>query len=130
MKFKLRLHPQFAVALDTISLAFARRGSLYPDHVVFLGPGLVEASAVGERLIVQSDRDRPAPMLVLPHVGVVLHRSAPSGADAMERCLADVVARIPEGASICTLTAAQELELVNWEAEKYRHSLNKPAGAA
>ena len=68
-------------------------------------------------------------MLVLPHVGVVLHRSAPSGADAMARCLTDVVARIPEDASVSPLTAAQELELVNWEAEKYRQSLNKPAGA-
>jgi hypothetical protein len=48
----------------------------------------------------------------------------------MARRLADVVARIPEGASVLTLTAAQELELVNREAEKYRQSLNKPAGAA
>ena len=30
-----------AVALDPKSLAIAGRGSLYPDHVVFLGPGLV-----------------------------------------------------------------------------------------
>jgi rhamnose utilization protein RhaD (predicted bifunctional aldolase and dehydrogenase) len=119
-----------ALALDATSLAFARRGSLYPDHVVFLGPGIVEARAAGGRLVVQSDPDRTAPMLVLPGVGVVLHRSAPSSADAMARCLADVAARIPEDASVCALTAAQELELVNWEAEKYRQSLNKPAGAA
>ena len=39
-----------AVALDPKSLAIARRGSLYPDHVVFLGPGLVEASVDGGRL--------------------------------------------------------------------------------
>jgi hypothetical protein len=55
---------------------------------------------------------------------------APSGADAMVRRLTDVVARIPEGASVSTLTAAQELELVNWEAEKYRQSPNRPTGAA
>ena len=48
----------------------------------------------------------------------------------MARCLADVMARIPEGASVSALTAARDLELVNWEAEKYRQSLNKPAGAA
>ena len=47
----------------------------------------------------------------------------------MARCLADVVARIPEDASVSTLTAAQELELVNWEAETYRQSLDKRAGA-
>ena len=33
-----------AVALDPKSLAIASRGSLYPDHVVFLGPGLVTAN--------------------------------------------------------------------------------------
>lgn len=89
-----------------------------------------ECANVDERLVVQSDSDRPGPTLVLPHVRVVLHRSAPSGADAMARCLADVMARIPEGASVSALTAARDLELVNWEAEKYRQSLNKPAGAA
>ena len=68
-------------------------------------------------------------MLVLADVGVVLHCSAPGGADAMARCLADVAARIPEDASVSTLTAAQELELVNWEAETYRQSLGKRAGA-
>jgi rhamnose utilization protein RhaD (predicted bifunctional aldolase and dehydrogenase) len=119
-----------AVALDTASLAIVRRGSLYPDHVVFLGPGVVEATAVGDRLAVQSDRERPAPMLVLPDIGVVLHRSAPSSADAMARCLADVVARIPEDALVSTLTAAQEQELVHWEAETYRQSLNNRTGAA
>jgi rhamnose utilization protein RhaD (predicted bifunctional aldolase and dehydrogenase) len=113
-----------AVALDATNLAFARRGSLYPDHVVFLGPGIVEATIVGDRLRVQSGHGRPAPMLVVPDIGVLLHRSAPSGADAMARCLADVVARIPGDASICTLTAAQEQELANWEAEAYRQSLN------
>ncbi len=118
-----------AAALDTTSLAFARRGSLYPDHVVFLGPGIVEATIVRDRLRVQSDHGRPAPMLVLADVGVVLHCSAPGGADAMARCLADVAARIPEDASVSTLTAAQELELVNWEAETYRQSLGKRGGA-
>jgi hypothetical protein len=30
------------IATDPYSLAVARRGSLYPDHVVFLGPGIVQ----------------------------------------------------------------------------------------
>jgi rhamnose utilization protein RhaD (predicted bifunctional aldolase and dehydrogenase) len=118
-----------AVALDATSLAFARRGSLYPDHVVFLGPGIVEATIAGDCLRVESDHGRPAPMLVLPDIGVLLHRSAPSGADAMARCLADVVARIPDDAPVSTLTAAQEQELANWEAEAYRQSLNSRAVA-
>ena len=118
-----------AVALDSLSLGAARRGSLYPDHVVFLGPGLVEGAIAGGRLHAPSDRIRPPPMLALPGVGVVLHRSTSKGADALARCLADVLARVPEEAALATLTAEEERELADWEAEKYRQSLSKRAGA-
>ena len=111
-----------AVALDPKSLAIASRGSLYPDHVVFLGPGLVTATTLGGRLEAPAGR-RPLPMLALPGLGIVLHRSATRNADAMARCLADVAARIPEDAPTIVLTAAEERELMNWEAETYRQSI-------
>ncbi|MFZ0603873.1 MAG: class II aldolase/adducin family protein [Roseiarcus sp.] len=111
-----------AVALDPKSLAIASRGSLYPDHVVFLGPGLVTATTSGGRLLAP-DNPRPVPMLALPGLGIVLHRSATKNADAMARCLADVAARIPEDAPTIVLTAAEERELMNWEAETYRQSI-------
>ena len=50
----------------------------------------------------------------------------PSGrflARAMARCLADVAARIPPGAAVNTLNEAQDAELLNWDAEKYRQAL-------
>src|SRR5262249_44666183 len=90
---------------------------------------VVEATIVGDRLRVQSNHGRPAAMLVLPDIGVLLHRSAPSGADAVARCLADVVARIPDDAPVSTLTAAQEQDLAYWEAEAYRQSMNSRAVA-
>ena len=120
-----RLPPEsaaHAVALDPKGLAIASRGSLYPDHVVFLGPGLATGTIVGGRLRAP-DGPRPFPMLALPGVGIVLHRSATRNADAMARCLADVVARIPEDAPTSVLTAAEERELMNWEAETYRQSI-------
>ena len=113
-----------AVALDPKSQAIASRGSLYPDHVVFLGPGLVAATLVGGRLRAP-DGPRPFPMLALPGLGVVLHRSATKNADAMARCLADVAARIPEDAPTSVLTVAEERELMNWEAETYRQSITR-----
>jgi rhamnose utilization protein RhaD (predicted bifunctional aldolase and dehydrogenase) len=113
-----------AVALDPKSLAIASRGSLYPDHVVFLGPGLVTDTTAGDRLQAPDHR-RPFPILALPGLGVVLHRSASKNVDAMARCLADVAARIPEEAPIRTLTSGEEQELMNWEAETYRQSLGR-----
>jgi rhamnose utilization protein RhaD (predicted bifunctional aldolase and dehydrogenase) len=114
-----------AVALDPISLAIARLGSLYPDHVVFLGPGLVEASVDGRRLRASPEGRRPPLMMALPGLGVALHRSTSKNAEAMARCLADVAARIPDKAPIRVLTGAEEEELMNWEAEAYRQSVGR-----
>ena len=113
------------VALDPKSLRIVRLGSLYPDHVVFLGPGLVEASVDGGRVRAPPERGRPPPMMALPGLGVILHRSTSKNAEAMARCLADVAARIPEEAPIRVLTGVEEEELVNWEAEAYRQSIGR-----
>jgi rhamnose utilization protein RhaD (predicted bifunctional aldolase and dehydrogenase) len=114
-----------AVALDPKSLAISRLGSLYPDHVVFLGSGLAEASVDGGRLRVPPEGRRPPLMMSLPEIGVVLHRSTSKNAEVMARCLADVTARIPEEAPIRVLTSAEEQELMNWEAEAYRQSIGR-----
>ena len=119
------------VAIDLESLAIARRGSLYPDHVVFLGPGIVVLAPGDAPAGVAQRAARagagPPPMLVVPGRGVLFHRDARRGADELARGLAEVTARIPSGAAVNVLTRAQENELVDWDAEKYRLSL---AGAA
>ena len=114
-----------AVALDPKSLGVARLGSLYPDHVVFLGPGLTEASVDGGRLCAPPEDRQPPLMMALPDLGVLLHRSISRNAEAMARCLADVAARIPEEAPVRVLTNAEERELMNWEAEIYRQSIGR-----
>jgi rhamnose utilization protein RhaD (predicted bifunctional aldolase and dehydrogenase) len=114
-----------AVALDPKSLGIARLGSLYPDHVVFLGAGLVKASVAGGRLRAPPEGRRGPLMIALPGLGVVLHHSASKNAHTMARCLADVAARIPEEAPIRVLTSAEEQELMNWEAEAYRQSIGR-----
>ena len=82
------------LAMDADSLAIAGQGSLYPDHVVFLGRGIV---VLGERefpAAVAGKAEGP-PMVVIPQAGVLLHRSVLRGADELARCLAEVTARIP-----------------------------------
>ena len=104
-------------ATDPASLDIALRGSLYPDHVIFLGPGIHTLPA--DRLPAG-----PAPMLVLPGLGVLLRRDASSGVAPLARCLADVTARLDPLEPIVALTQAQEDELLGWDAEKYRQALN------
>jgi rhamnose utilization protein RhaD (predicted bifunctional aldolase and dehydrogenase) len=111
-----------AVAMDPASLAVARLGSFYPDHVVFLGPGIVE-------LPPGPPPGRTVPMLVAPGAGVLLRRDATAGAIAMARCLADVLARLDPAEPLVPLSRAEEAELLGWDAEHYRQKLDRPSPA-
>ena len=114
-----------AIATDPISLAVARRGSLYPDHVVFLGPGIVTTEA-GESAADASRRYGRAavPLVVIPGAGILLHEAATPGARALIRCLADVTCRLNTDDPIAPLSPDHEAQLLNWDAEKYRQSLD------
>jgi rhamnose utilization protein RhaD (predicted bifunctional aldolase and dehydrogenase) len=99
-------------ATDPASLAVARRGSFYPDHVIFLGPGIAE-------------RPGASPLLVVPGAGVLLRADVSAGAAALARCLADVAARLDPSEPLTVLTRAEEEELLGWDAEKYRQALDR-----
>ncbi len=118
------------VALDDISLQVASAGSLYPDHVIFLGEGSVlalknETPAQVAQRCVKADQAEPVSIL-FPGIGVVMKNGCSSGAQALARCLSDVCARIPSTTAVNYLTAAQNYELLHWDAEQYRQTLNTP----
>jgi rhamnose utilization protein RhaD (predicted bifunctional aldolase and dehydrogenase) len=117
-----------AIATDPISLAAAWRGSLYPDHVVFLGPGIIAVGA-GETAADAARRaGRPAaPLVVVPGAGVLLHDTATPSARALVRCLADVTCRLASDDLVDPLSPADEAQLLNWDAEKYRQTLDRGA---
>lgn len=118
-------------ALNPISMAFALGGSLYPDHVIFLGAEIgVVAEGQSAAELAESYRSRaeqPPKMLLVPGKGVLLSRQLTPGGEAMARCLAEVVARIPEGEAIAYFSKDDEHELSNWEAEQYRQALDRKA---
>ncbi|MCZ8548229.1 class II aldolase/adducin family protein [Mesorhizobium qingshengii] len=117
-----------AVALDPESRRMAEAGSLYPDHVIFLGQGSAVARP-GEDVARVVARLGKAPAAILfPGAGVLMRGDAGPGADAMQRCLADVTARVDVTATLNYLTDAENDELVNWDAEQYRQKLNAAGG--
>ena len=101
------------LATDPACLAVARAGSLYPDHVIFLGPGVAEWP------------ERAVSLVLVPGAGALLRRDASAAALAMARCLADVAARIPPGAPLVALSGVDEAALLGWEAETYRQGLTR-----
>ncbi|AZO48610.1 MAG: class II aldolase [Mesorhizobium sp.] len=122
-----------AAATDLASCRIAASGSLYPDHVIFLGIGSAiagpneNAAAVVARTTAAG---QPAPASILfPGKGILMRRDANAGAEAMARCLADVVIRVDPTARVNYLSIEENAELLNWDAEKYRQELNRRAGS-
>lgn len=116
-----------ALALDPARLARAAAGSFWPDHVIFLGRGLA-CALPGEMAAQAAERlGRPA-LLFLPGLGAAAREDASAGALALAACVGDVFARAAEGAAFRPFTAGEEDALLNWDAEKYRQSLD--AGGA
>lgn len=117
-----------AVANDPFGLEAATGGSLYPDHVIFLGPGAI-ALGDGETVAEAVARaGRPSlPLILVPGAGILLHESATAATRALARCLADVMTRLDPEAPLHYIGAANEAALLDWDAEKYRQSLDKAA---
>ena len=122
-----------AAATDLMSCRMAAAGTLYPDHVIFLGEGSVIAAPGDTAATVvakASAEGRAAPVEILfPGKGVLVRRDANAGAEALARCLADVTARIDAQASLRYLTVQDAHQLMNWDAEKYRQELTRRMGA-
>jgi rhamnose utilization protein RhaD (predicted bifunctional aldolase and dehydrogenase) len=118
-------------ALDADGLRIAAGGSLYPDHVIFLGvrmgvlaPGETAVDYIRNR----TNSIEPAPkILIVPGKGILVSNTLTPGGEVMTRCLADVVTRIDGNSAIAYIGAEGEDELTNWEAEQYRQALDRKA---
>jgi rhamnose utilization protein RhaD (predicted bifunctional aldolase and dehydrogenase) len=101
------------LALDPQCQERACSGSLYPDHVIFLGP------AAG---------GRASKLHLLPGAGALLAAGTEASADELALCLALLLERVPPEAQLRYLTTADEAELMNWDAEQYRQALAHSLG--
>lgn len=101
-----------ALATDPLALNRGKDAVFYPDHVVFLGVGVAREIEIG------------APLVAIPCTGVLIRKDAKPAVEPMGRCLADVMRRVAEDDSLTALDAEAIDRLVNWDAEKYRQSLN------
>jgi rhamnose utilization protein RhaD (predicted bifunctional aldolase and dehydrogenase) len=116
------------LAYNKIAIKVATAGSLFPDHVVFLGSGLVEFDSADKGIeYLQTDTDDPlrCKAVIITGAGVIHHRALSANGIEMLKAIAAVATRIPERADLKYLTESEELELVNWDAEKYRKALEK-----
>ena len=108
-------------------------------HALALDPRrLARATAARSTRTTSSSSGRPPPagrlaavavaqsaskLLLVPGHGAFLAADAGASADELALCLALVLERVPADAALRYLTAADEAELLDWDAEKYRQSL-------
>ncbi|MCA0433591.1 MAG: class II aldolase/adducin family protein [Proteobacteria bacterium] len=100
------------IALDGWSCQHGCQNVYYPDHVVFLGTSIPQDATSGQ------------PAISVPGAGVLVHKSAKSSVEPMLRCAGDVFRRLDPSARLKALSAAEIDQLLNWDAEKYRQTLN------
>lgn len=124
--------PTQSIARDLTRLALADGGSLYPDHVIFLGPGVAVARS-GESPGAAADRasgtGAPRKLVLFPGEGAAIPCDASASVLALAGALGDVVMRIDPAARISRLTGADEAALLNWDAEKHRQALEAARSA-
>lgn len=101
-------------------LAWATAGSLYPDHVIFLGPAAID---LDDPAAMATAARRGSKLFLRAGAGALLAGATTPSADELALCLALVLERVPEDARLRHLTAEDEAELLDWDAEKYRQSL-------
>jgi rhamnose utilization protein RhaD (predicted bifunctional aldolase and dehydrogenase) len=110
--YRLPSDPQcHAIAMSGAWCGPASHNVYYPDHVVFLGPQMLEAL------------ESRAPARVIPGKGVLVRKDAKPAVEPMLRCIGDVMARLPAHARLQPLDDAQIAALLNWDAEKYRQNI-------
>lgn len=117
-----------AFAVDSILMEFLLGGAAYPDHVVYLGRSaklytslksfvrlnvsdFCECSAINEIAVIQG-------------VGVLVKGSFGLASEEMLKCAAEVGLRLPSASDIKYLPDVELDKLLNWDAEKFRQSLN------
>jgi rhamnose utilization protein RhaD (predicted bifunctional aldolase and dehydrogenase) len=103
-----------APALDAHAVQYGCTNVYYPDHVVFLGS------------VIPTDIASNAPAVAVPGVGMLVRKDAKPAIEPMLRCLGDVFLRTSVIAKLNPLSAAEIDQLLNWDAEKYRQTLNQP----
>jgi rhamnose utilization protein RhaD (predicted bifunctional aldolase and dehydrogenase) len=102
-----------AAALDPIALAQGTQHVYYPDHAVFLGTEIPQ------------DLTGTTPAVAVPGCGVLIHRDAKPAIEPMLRCAGDVFRRVSDPQQLKALTQTEIAMLLNWDAEKYRQTLNQ-----
>ena len=81
--------------MDSLSIEILGKNPLYPDHVIFLGPGTIPVMSYEKfksRLSVESS-NLCYKVVVIKGIGVIVNQSLSENAEEMLHCLTNVLLR-------------------------------------
>ena len=116
-----------SLAKDALSIEILGKNPLYPDHVIFLGPGTIPVMSYEKfksRLSEESS-NLCYKVVVIKGIGVIVNQSLSENGEEMLHCLTNVLLRLHPDDKLQHLTQNQEAELIGWDAEKYRKSIQR-----
>ena len=114
------------MAASNEAINIATSGSLYPDHVVFLGPStlLVNSKSEFNNLKNFIHQFHKPPIILFRDLGVLVPKNITQEAEEMVIALSRVISNIPDNAKVKYLTRKEEDDLINWSSEIYRLKIN------
>ena len=128
LSYKLPKHDlTHALAKDSLSLKIIGKNALYPDHVIFLGPGPIPIMTQEEFIFKLSKEslNLNSKVIVIKGIGIIVNQNFSENAEEMLHCLTNVLLRLNSSDELQHLTQNQEAELLGWDAEKYRKSIQR-----
>lgn len=126
IKYKLPKYPHVhSLASSKNSISIVSKGFLFPDQLVFLGSRVRVIEDMEKFLQSNNNLNESKSILLIPDLGLLVPEGFSETSEEMLYGLALIVERIPTNASINYLSKEEENELIKWDAEKYRKSMNK-----
>jgi len=114
-----------SLACDPTLLSFVEKNwAICPDHVVFLGPFPIILNADDQISEILS-LDHAPEILFLPKKGVMVKKGISLAKLQQLEAYAEVVIRNIDIGNVRCLSSGEVDELINWDAEKYRQSIQK-----
>lgn len=111
------------LATDPVAFRAATAGVLMPDQAIFLGAEV----AVAAGPLPRADAPGAPALLLAEGAGTLVRPGLSAGAVQMLGCMAETLRRLSPEAEVEPLGPADVDALLNWEAERYRQSLDRPA---
>ena len=114
-----------SLALDESLIKAISKRSLYPDHVVFLGPGPMKIYEKSDAIKILTNKKNNPEVIIIENYGVIADKSRNPNIDLMLYCLASTLLKVDPKEEIIFLTKKDEADLLGWDAEDYRIAIQK-----